>query len=294
MNVDFSIVIPVYNVEAYLRQCLDSLFVDNADVFEKHSVEVICVNDASPDGSAAILEEYAARYSQLRVVTNSVNKGLSGSRNVGMDLACGQWIYFIDSDDFIAPGALEEPFAMAKAHPNSLVCVDVYCYMEEDPADDTHHFAFGFVFHGGSGVDSLRALINICGTRAMVYCYVFPLGLLRSKGIRFADGYIFEDNAFSFAALLNAEAVFSVNKPTYMYRRRISGSISVEERDYRHLAGFLRASKDIYNYYNQYATTHEITAENDAALKTFLRQFEYYVTLEFGDEVKPLLELMRS
>ena len=95
-----SIIIPVYNVEAYLPKCLDSILVDN-----QYEEEVICVNDGSTDGSLTILEKYAAKFANIRIITQS-NKGLSEARNTGLRAAMGDYVFFVDSDDWIFPNTL--------------------------------------------------------------------------------------------------------------------------------------------------------------------------------------------
>ncbi len=102
-----SIIIPVYNVEKYLRRCLDSVLAQTFSDWQ-----AICVNDGSPDNSAAILAEYAERDSRFIVVTKE-NGGLSDARNAGMPYATGDYILYIDSDDFIHPQTLEIAYSLA-------------------------------------------------------------------------------------------------------------------------------------------------------------------------------------
>lgn len=102
-----SVIIPVYNVERYLARCLDSVLT----AAEGYEVEVICVNDGSPDGSAAILERYADR---VRVITKE-NGGLGSARNAGMAVASGDYVMFVDSDDFIPVNAIGEFVRAAEA-----------------------------------------------------------------------------------------------------------------------------------------------------------------------------------
>lgn len=90
-----SIIVPVYNVAAYLPQCLDSLINQTYQ-----DIEIICVNDGSTDGSLDILEEYAAKDTRVKIVSQP-NQGLSGARNTGMQLVRGEWTMFVDSDDWI-------------------------------------------------------------------------------------------------------------------------------------------------------------------------------------------------
>lgn len=97
----FSIIIPVYNVAPYLRECLDSVLVQTYT-----SWEAICVDDGSTDGSGAILDEYAAKDPRFRVI-HQVNAGVSEARNVALDSVHGEWILFVDADDWLEASALE-------------------------------------------------------------------------------------------------------------------------------------------------------------------------------------------
>jgi len=90
-----SVIIPVYNVEAYLRKCLDSVLSQTL-----HDIEIICVDDGSTDGSEAILKEYAAKDVRIRLLAQE-NAGAGAARNAGLAVAKGEWLYFLDGDDFI-------------------------------------------------------------------------------------------------------------------------------------------------------------------------------------------------
>ena len=97
-----SIVVPVYNVDRYLDECMESLVTQDIDSSE---YEVICVNDGSTDNSGNILDKYAKRYCNV-IVINKSNGGVSTARNMGIDNAQGKYIWFIDSDDFILKNSL--------------------------------------------------------------------------------------------------------------------------------------------------------------------------------------------
>jgi len=96
----FSIIIPVYNVAPYLRECLDSVLTQTCADWE-----AICIDDGSTDESAKILDEYAAKDLRFKVV-HQINKGSSAARNVGLEFASGVWIWFVDADDFLETNAL--------------------------------------------------------------------------------------------------------------------------------------------------------------------------------------------
>ena len=98
-----SIVVPVYNAETYIKQCLDSLLEQDT---EQEKYEIICINDGSTDDSLRILEEYAKKYDNIRLIDKQ-NEGVSVARNLGLEKACGKYVWFVDADDFIKPNCLK-------------------------------------------------------------------------------------------------------------------------------------------------------------------------------------------
>lgn len=110
-----SIIIPVYNVEKYLQKCLDSVQAQTFTDFE-----AICVNDGSTDGSAEILQRYAFQDQRFKIIT-TVNGGLSSARNTGLKHAEGEYIYFMDSDDFIHNRLLETALSFAEGFQADMV-----------------------------------------------------------------------------------------------------------------------------------------------------------------------------
>ena len=103
-----SVIIPVYNVEKYLPKCLESV---TAQTYA--NLEIICVNDGSPDNSSAILEEYAKKDGRI-IIINQENTGLSGARNTGIRAASGEYIVFVDSDDWIDAETVETAVSKAE------------------------------------------------------------------------------------------------------------------------------------------------------------------------------------
>ena len=108
--VAVSIVIPVYNIEKYLRECLDSLVNQSFKDFE-----VICINDGSKDGSLVILEEYAKKDSRFKVISQT-NGGSGSARNNGLSKAKGKYVQFLDGDDYFEPEMLEKLYNLAEKH----------------------------------------------------------------------------------------------------------------------------------------------------------------------------------
>ena len=102
MNVLISIIIPVYNVEKYIHKCIQSILSQESSCYE-----IILVDDGSPDGCGAICDEYAAAYPEKVIVMHQENQGLSAARNAGLELSSGEYILFVDSDDYLAEESLQ-------------------------------------------------------------------------------------------------------------------------------------------------------------------------------------------
>ncbi len=120
VNCQLSIVIPVYNVVAYLRRCVSSL-----QQYVGCSYEIILVDDGSTDGSASLCDELATSYEHI-IVVHQTNKGVSAARNVGIDKACGEWLWFVDADDYI-----EQPLTLSMVSTESNMVV-LGCLWDEN------------------------------------------------------------------------------------------------------------------------------------------------------------------
>ena len=134
-GIKISIIIPVYNVEDYLSQCLDSVLSQDFDDFE-----VICVNDGSTDNSLIILEKYAKLDSRIKIISQ-INGGLGSARNTGLKHANGEYVMFIDSDDYISEGSLKKIYYNAVSN-NSDIVIFEFCQFGEDKGtcDEYRHY----------------------------------------------------------------------------------------------------------------------------------------------------------
>lgn len=117
--MEISVTVPVYNVEKYLKRCLDSIINQTFRL----EYDIICVDDGSTDNSGRILDEYAAKYPKIKVI-HQKQQGLSGARNTAVKHACGKYIMFVDSDDFIAQNTLESLYNYAQKYDCDVVVFD--------------------------------------------------------------------------------------------------------------------------------------------------------------------------
>ena len=210
-----SVIIPVYNVEEYLVRCVDSIL---AQTYE--NLEVILVDDGSPDGSGAICDCFAAKDSRVKVI-HKPNGGLSSARNAGMDAASGEYITFVDSDDWIEPDSYEHLLGLMQKYQVQLVCggnMDVdggtgektlgVCPKKEEVVTAEEFVGRMFLWQG---VDS-----SVCDK-------IFHRSLL--EGFRFPEGQVSEDVAITYKIVLGADRAAFSEKPFYNYYHR-TGSIS--------------------------------------------------------------------
>jgi len=208
----FSIIIPVYNVEVYLRCCLDSVSSQTCSDWE-----TICVNDGSTDGSASLLEEYAAKDPRFKVVTQP-NRGLSSARNTGLTQAQGNYVLFLDSDDWLEPNALQ---TMAQnLDDEDMLCFSGRRYLEETgnylPADQLveKEYESGMVYYNENALQH-RDFAFVC-----VVLRAYKRSFLMDNGLHFKEGIYHEDNLFTPMACQSACRVRQISDCLYNYRVR--------------------------------------------------------------------------
>lgn len=211
-----SIIIPVYNVEDYLRDCLNSLLAQTYTDFE-----VICVNDGSKDGSLKILKEYASKYPQFNLIDQE-NKGLSGARNTGVKAATGDYIFFLDSDDWIEPYSLERLVAAIEGE--DLVCFNGRRYFEDGKIEEADT---GVTENGLSGWDYYKkyALVSRKFHFVCTVLRLYRRQFLINNSLWFKEGIYHEDNLFTPIVCYYAHTVKVIPDCLYVYRIR-TGSIT--------------------------------------------------------------------
>ena len=208
----FSIIIPIYNVEKYLSECLDSVLNQTFSDWE-----AICVNDGSADKSSDILEEYAARDPRFKVITQP-NGGLSSARNTGLEAAKGEYVIFLDSDDWLELKALE--VLASKISSEDLLCFSGRRFFESEgryhPADELleRDYQSGMDYYNDNALKS-RDFAFVC-----VVLRAYRRAYLEENGLHFQEGIFHEDNLFTPLACYHARKVTTINDCLYDYRVR--------------------------------------------------------------------------
>ena len=212
--VKVSVIVPVYNVEKYLRECLENILNQSLE-----DLEVICVNDGSTDGSLDILNEFKEKDKRVKVFSQK-NQGLSGARNTGMRNVTGKYVTFIDSDDYFTPGCLEELYNICEEKELDVV-ISKLLNFDEDTGEtlksDYHDIKFLKKLVGDKVFDYTdlgEKLYNIPVTAPGKF-YRYDL----ISDIEFPRGVIFEDNLFFTEVLFRAERIYFHDE--YIYNRRV-------------------------------------------------------------------------
>ena len=202
--VDLSIIVPVYNVEEFLRECIDSIIKN-----DYASKEIILVDDGSTDSSASICESYAQKYDYIKVL-HKENGGLSSARNYGIDFAEGKYLGFVDSDDFIAHDMYSEMMNHAKLH-------NADNYYGDDKEKTTAVHSPNTVVYEDNKKYSLFIDHNGMGDYAVNKIYSKSL----FDKVRFPEGKSFEDIYTSYKLYEKANKVVCLDKDLYYYRYRL-------------------------------------------------------------------------
>ena len=214
-----SVLIPVYNVEDYLEQCLDSII---NQTFQ--DIEIICVNDGSTDSSPDILKKYSAKDSRI-VVVNKENGGLPSARNAGIDAAKGQYVSFVDADDYIEPNMIERLYGTAERKKAEIVICGANIFPETPRAADWLYSTLSPQSEYYEKCDEKLLFENVA-SRPFVWRVFVSKDLIDRNGIRLNESiHIGEDNAFQFRIYPKAKGISMIPDKLYNYRWYREGSL---------------------------------------------------------------------
>lgn len=209
-----SVVVPVYNVEKYLRKCIDSIINQTYE-----NLEIIIVNDGSKDNSGQICDEYGEKYSDFIKVHHQINKGLSAARNKGLSLAKGAYITFIDSDDWIANDMIENMYCNIKTYKAQISGIMFYQAFEDGRLIKNSNKRKIQV------MTSEEALGKFLFNENLTPCVCGKLYDIRLwENISCPEGKLFEDQYTTYKLIDAAQTIVFDPKPQYYYFKR-EGSI---------------------------------------------------------------------
>lgn len=250
MSFKVSIILPVYNVEKYLGTCLDSLTSQTLE-----NIEIVAVNDGSTDGSLQILEQYQARYPQKVFVYSTKNSGVSHARNYGFSKSRGEYIWFVDSDDYVEPDACRCLYGKAVRDHNDLV---LFRYYNVD-----------------AQTGERKEYINTCHNQNFKVAdkpYELPaispypwIKFIRRdlfEGLHFPEGIRFEDLPVAYLLGVKAHSIGYVNRCFYNYRKNVGflGALTPSTLQIRDAIIFMKEEMQRFGYFDQFKTELDFIA----------------------------------
>lgn len=269
-----SVIIPVYNVEPYLRQCLDSVVNQTLK-----DIEIICIDDCSTDNSLEILKEYAQKDGRIVLIHMEVNQGAYVARNKGLEVASGEYIGFVDPDDYIELNTYEVSYNTARQNDADIVVfggksfgkVEAWADKELTTPDCTYR------------KDFIKALLYTKGARLHVWNKIYKKSLLDSNKVTFVEGRTGFDMVFNFKVFPLAKTIIFISDKFCHWRKGVDSSISAtkwEDLNFRYqqeINLFSLICKDWRN--SNYIKGNEL-----ALLEYVTRKFGHYSKIKHKDK----------
>lgn len=272
-----SVIIPVYNTEAYLREAVESII--NQSLKE---IEIIIVNDGSTDGCASIIEEFATKDSRIISISQK-NSGLSIARNIGLSYASGKYCYFMDSDDILRSDALEMCFELSKKNDLDFVffeadILDHYKwfvdYHYRDIAEDAIYNSF----------DLFNDLLDSSQFRTPVWLYFIKKQFLLDNKISFYPYIIHEDQLFIVLLFLSAKRVQFLHQNLYTRRIR-ENSIMTTHLSLRNSIGYFTVFDELRKHSETLAISKKLTVRKYTTITMNAFLWNAHV-MTFNDKIR--------
>ena len=239
---EISVIVPVYNTEDYLEECINSILEQNM------SIEIILINDGSTDRSGDIINSYCNKYNNIKAIHQS-NQGLSATRNNGMKIASGEYIMFLDSDDWLKKDSLSVLYNTAKDNNTDIVMGNVlYCYPDKEafnPSPKIDESKNNIVF---TGKICFAELIKIRDYYPMVFKFIYKREWLVQSGFQFKN-LVHEDELWTPVVLCSARRAIVINHDFYCYRQR-EGSIMSTLNPRKRVSAIIEICNDLTDFAN--------------------------------------------
>ena len=238
-----SVIIPVYNTGKYLRECLDSVVNQTLK-----DIEIICVDDGSTDNSPAILREYAAEDGRIKVFTQeNINAG--AARNTGLSNATGEYLSFLDSDDFLEFNAVERLYECAKSRKAEIVVYRVSTFYENTDRPPFLDLRYNKKLLPEKAVFSFDEIEQnaFLAIKGVVWDKLIKRDIATENHLCFQSLDVFNDNYFAYTALLSAKSITILEEQLIHYRKRASKDSTTDKR-YLHIDCAYKALREMKDY----------------------------------------------
>lgn len=266
--VEISVVIPIYNVEDYLEECLDSIV---NQTFK--DIEIICVNDGSKDNSLEILKQYAKKDKRIMVIDQE-NGGHAVATNRGMDKAKGKYLFLMDSDDRLKLDALEKTYKSAEEKKVDFVLFQAINHDDEkDEFYEAENYSMNEVADFvGDNVFSFEDIGELSLKIAVTpWTKLYNREFIVNSGIRFPEGLIFEDNIFFWEVLLQAKRIYFLREHLFYRRWYESSSTMAGDLRFTDSIAINTMIIDVFEKYGELDDLFKVRLYNRKVSLSFLR-----------------------
>ena len=272
-----SIIIPVYNVEKYLRECLDSCINQTLDI-----IEIICVDDCSTDNSYKILEEYQQKDSRIRIFRQEENKKQGAARNRGLELATGEYIWFVDSDDYIDTKACQILYDAIKEFDVDMLCFSALQFLDTD----VHRGFIYNYYYQGVQINKIYhpqtnwKEINFYNLNVVPWAYLTRRTVLQN--FKFRENVWHEDNDFTPILLASVNTFCYIPYTAYFYRINPNSTMQkpMSQKRAEYLINFLESL-------DKFATDNEIKKNHFLYNRLVAEIYSVSNTIKSQPTIKP-------
>ena len=285
-NMKLSIIVPVYNVERYLGRCIESLLETEGI----GNIEIILVDDGSTDGSGRIADEYAAEHPFIRVIRKT-NEGPSAARNAGLKEACGEYVFFCDSDDEVYPDRLAAVIRQSESIDADIILWDAEVFDDISGAAD-HKESVYYVHRGLNENNGIITGKQVIG-KQIDACEYFPatvwFGLHRRRflldaDLLFEEGILHEDELWAIKAILLAQRVKYIPKVVYRYRIHTGSVTAPDDKDWtKHIESLLFVYPELFRFSDDHLAGDPLKKDFDANVsRRYLHMIGKYDFCRYG------------
>ncbi|MDD6286393.1 glycosyltransferase family 2 protein [Candidatus Methanosphaera massiliense] len=265
--VKVSVVIPVYNVEEYLRECLDTIVNQTLK-----DIEIICVNDGSTDKSLDILKEYADKDDRMTVLSQE-NCGHAVATNRGIDLAKGEYLFLMDSDDMLKLNALEDTYNIAQQKNVDFVLFRALNYNDkEDKTYKAENYSMNRLARKvGDNIFNYKDIGDLIFKITVTpWSKLYKRDFIEENHVRFPEGLVFDDNVFFWKALFSAERIYFYKEYLFMRRWYPTSSTTAGNQHFIDSIAIYNLVWDVFKEYDLFGK-YKVTLYNNKMFLAYMR-----------------------
>jgi glycosyltransferase involved in cell wall biosynthesis len=273
--IKISVIIPFYKVESYIAQCLESVVSQTLS-----EIEILCIDDKSPDKSIGIVREYAKKDSRIRVFQHETNKGVGAARNTGIQNAEGEYVFFLDSDDWLLDDGLQQLYEAAQKYEIKIVSAPFKRYVES-----TNTYKKTRIKEKGKFLVTNKKFFSLDYNAFKLY----HKSIFEDSDIRFPDRLIHEDVEFYWKVFAMYHTIYCLKDPVMVYRIR-ANSIMISKKGNDYCNNNIQLLKNIFLFLEKKKIT---TAYREAFTKEYYHFYYMGTTFDtekFRMELDPFLQ----